>query len=165
MAKINPVKLKQDADKAEKDGRLDKAIDFLKQIVQENPRDWNTVNKIGDLYAKLNNPRAANDQYAAYQAVDSPGVSSGRVEMYQPLNTSRRKPLRTRRSRCTREICRARTATTPWRCSAFSCSREVARRSACVDRRVTKGGASKSGYLAACSIGYRAARSIGYRAA
>jgi len=63
VAKINPVKLKQDADKAEKDGRLDKAIDFLKQIVQENPRDWNTVNKVGDLYAKLNNPKAANDQY------------------------------------------------------------------------------------------------------
>ena len=63
MAKINQVRLKQDADKAEKDGRLDKAIDFLKQIVQENPRDWNTVNKIGDLYAKLNNPKAANDQY------------------------------------------------------------------------------------------------------
>ncbi len=63
MAKINPIKLKQDADAAERAGRFDKAIEFLKQIVQENPRDWNNVNKIGDLYIKLNNPKAANDQY------------------------------------------------------------------------------------------------------
>ena len=47
MAKINQVKLKQDADAAEKAGRLDKAIDALKQIVQDNPRDWTTVNRIG----------------------------------------------------------------------------------------------------------------------
>ena len=63
MAKINQVKLKQDADAAEKAQRFDKAIDLLKQIVQENPRDWNNVNKIGDLYIKLNNPKAANEQY------------------------------------------------------------------------------------------------------
>ena len=34
MARINPVKLKQDADKEERAGRLEKAIDLLKQIVQ-----------------------------------------------------------------------------------------------------------------------------------
>ena len=64
MAKINPIKLKQDADKEEKAGRFDKAIDCLKQIVADNPKDWNTINKIGDLYAKLNNVKAANEQYA-----------------------------------------------------------------------------------------------------
>ena len=63
MAKINQVKLRQEADSAEKAGRFDKAVDALKQIVQENPRDWNTVNRIGDLYGKLNNARAANEQY------------------------------------------------------------------------------------------------------
>jgi tetratricopeptide (TPR) repeat protein len=63
VAKINPVKLKQDADKEEKTGRFDKAIDLLKQIVAENPRDWNTINRIGDLYVKLNNLKAANEQY------------------------------------------------------------------------------------------------------
>jgi tetratricopeptide (TPR) repeat protein len=63
VAKINQVKLKQDADAAEKSGRFDKAIDALRQIVQENPRDWTTVNRIGDLYAKLNNTKAANEQY------------------------------------------------------------------------------------------------------
>ena len=64
MAKVNPIKLKQDADKEEKAGRLDKAIDFLKQLVADNPKDWNTINKIGDLYGKLNNVKAANEQYA-----------------------------------------------------------------------------------------------------
>jgi tetratricopeptide (TPR) repeat protein len=63
VAKINQVKLRQEADSAEKAGRFDKAVDALKQIVQENPRDWNTVNRIGDLYGKLNNPKAANEQY------------------------------------------------------------------------------------------------------
>jgi tetratricopeptide (TPR) repeat protein len=63
VAKINQVKLRQDADAAERAGRFDKAIDSLKQIVQENPRDWNTVNRIGDLFGKLNNPKAANEQY------------------------------------------------------------------------------------------------------
>jgi tetratricopeptide (TPR) repeat protein len=64
VAKINQVKLKQDADAAERAGRFDKAVELLKQIVQESQKpDWNTINKIGDLYIKLNNPKAANEQY------------------------------------------------------------------------------------------------------
>jgi tetratricopeptide (TPR) repeat protein len=61
--KDSPVKLKQDADAAEKKGDFAKAIELLKQIVQDNQRDWNTVNRIGDLYAKLNKLKEANDQY------------------------------------------------------------------------------------------------------
>jgi len=61
--KDSPVKLKQDADAAEKKGDFAKAIEALKQIVQDNQRDWNTVNRIGDLYAKLNKLKEANDQY------------------------------------------------------------------------------------------------------
>jgi tetratricopeptide (TPR) repeat protein len=61
--KESPIKLKQEADAAEKAGRFDKAIDLLKQIVQDNPRDWNTVNRIGDLYANLKKPNDANEQY------------------------------------------------------------------------------------------------------
>ena len=63
MAKVNQVKLRQEADAAERASRFDRAVDLLKQVVQENPRDWNTVNRIGDLYAKLNNLKAANEQY------------------------------------------------------------------------------------------------------
>jgi pilus assembly protein FimV len=61
--KDSPIKLKQDADAAEKKNDFAKAIELLKQIVQENPRDWNTVNRIGDLYAKLNKLKEANEQY------------------------------------------------------------------------------------------------------
>lgn len=64
MAKINPVKVKQDADKLEKGGRLDQAIVLYRQVVEDNPRDWNTVNKIGDLYAKMNKVREASQEYA-----------------------------------------------------------------------------------------------------
>lgn len=64
MAKVNPIKLKQDADREEKAGRFEKAIDLLKQLVADNPKDWNTINRIGDLYGKLNDVRAANEQYA-----------------------------------------------------------------------------------------------------
>ncbi|HSD29953.1 MAG TPA: tetratricopeptide repeat protein, partial [Vicinamibacteria bacterium] len=73
MARANPLQLKRDADAAEKRGDYARAIDLLKQLVQENPKDWNTVNRIGDLYAKLNNLKAANEQYekvARYYADD-----------------------------------------------------------------------------------------------
>ncbi len=64
MARINPLKLKQDAAKETNAGRYEKAIELLRQIVQENPRDANTLNQIGFLYEKLNNVKAANEQYA-----------------------------------------------------------------------------------------------------
>jgi tetratricopeptide (TPR) repeat protein len=64
VAKINPVKVKQDADKLEKAGKLDQAIALYRQIVEDNPRDWNTINKIGDLFAKLNRNREAAEEYA-----------------------------------------------------------------------------------------------------
>ena len=54
MAKINPVKVKQDAEKLEKAGKLTEAIALFKQVIDDNPRDWNIINKVGDLYAKLN---------------------------------------------------------------------------------------------------------------
>jgi len=63
VARINPVKLKQDADKEERAGRVEKAIELLKQIAQENPHDWATINRIGDLYVKVNNLGAANEQF------------------------------------------------------------------------------------------------------
>jgi tetratricopeptide (TPR) repeat protein len=64
VAKINPVKVKQDADKLEKAGRLDQAIVLYRQVVEDNPRDWNTINKVGDLYAKMNKVREASQEYA-----------------------------------------------------------------------------------------------------
>jgi tetratricopeptide (TPR) repeat protein len=62
--KINPVKLKQDADKLEKAGRYDQAIAIYRQIVDDNPRDWNVHTKLGGLYANLNRNREAADEFA-----------------------------------------------------------------------------------------------------
>jgi pilus assembly protein FimV len=64
VAKINPVKVKQDADKLEKAGKLPEAIALYKQVIEDNPRDWNIINKVGDLYAKLNKFKDASDYYA-----------------------------------------------------------------------------------------------------
>jgi tetratricopeptide (TPR) repeat protein len=64
MAKVNPVKLKQDADKLEKSGKIEQAIALYRQVIDDNPRDWNTINKVGDLYAKLNKAREASAEYA-----------------------------------------------------------------------------------------------------
>ena len=50
MAKINPIKTRQEAEKAEKAGKLDQAIPLYRQLLEDNPRDWNTINKIGDLF-------------------------------------------------------------------------------------------------------------------
>jgi tetratricopeptide (TPR) repeat protein len=63
LAKINPVKLKQDADKLEKANKLDQAIALYKQVIEDNPRDWNIVKKIGDLYVRLNKMREAMVEY------------------------------------------------------------------------------------------------------
>ena len=76
MAKINQVKLKQDADAAEKAGRFDKAIDALKQIVQDNPRDWNTVNRIGDLYAQAEQHEGGQRAVRQGRAATSPTTAS-----------------------------------------------------------------------------------------
>ena len=64
MAKINPVKVKQDAEKEERAGRVDKAILLYRQLVDDNPRDWNTIKKIGDLYVRLNKNKEASAEYA-----------------------------------------------------------------------------------------------------
>ncbi len=64
MAKVNPVKVKQEADKEEKAGRLDKAVGLYRQLLEDNPKDWNTINKIGDLYAKMNKNHEAAVEYA-----------------------------------------------------------------------------------------------------
>jgi pilus assembly protein FimV len=64
LAKINPVKLKQDADKLEKAGKLEQSIAVYRQIIDDNPRDWNTINKVGDLYAKLDKNHEASEEYA-----------------------------------------------------------------------------------------------------
>jgi pilus assembly protein FimV len=64
VAKINVVKLKNDAAKEAKAGRYERAVELYNKVVQDNPRDWNTFNQIGFCYEKLNKLDAANEQYA-----------------------------------------------------------------------------------------------------
>jgi tetratricopeptide (TPR) repeat protein len=64
VAKVNPVKVKAEADKEEKAGRLDKAVQLYRQLLDDNAKDWNTINKIGDLYAKMNKNHEAAVEYA-----------------------------------------------------------------------------------------------------
>ncbi len=64
MAKINPIKTRQEAEKAEKAGKPEQAIPLFRQLLEDNPRDWNTINKIGDLFAKIGKMREAGDEYA-----------------------------------------------------------------------------------------------------
>jgi tetratricopeptide (TPR) repeat protein len=64
LAKINPIKIKQDADREEKAGRLDRAIALYRQLLDDNPKDWNTINKIGDLFARMSRVKEASDEYA-----------------------------------------------------------------------------------------------------
>ena len=46
------------------DGRFEKAIELLKQVVADNPRDWDTIKKLGDLYARINRNKEAAQEYA-----------------------------------------------------------------------------------------------------
>ncbi|MEN3337558.1 MAG: hypothetical protein V7647_1234 [Acidobacteriota bacterium] len=52
------------AEKLLRQGRLDNAIAEYLRVVEDQPRDWNTANTLGDLYARANQPGKAVAQYA-----------------------------------------------------------------------------------------------------
>jgi len=51
------------AEKLLRQGKLDLAIAEYQRIVEEQPRDWNTRNTLGDLYVRANQPQKAVAQY------------------------------------------------------------------------------------------------------
>ncbi len=51
---VNRNKVQEQADKLVAAGKLDAAVDVYRKLVADNPRDLGTLNKIGDLYARLN---------------------------------------------------------------------------------------------------------------
>ncbi len=51
---VNRNKVQEQADKLVAAGKLDAAVDAYRKLVADNPRDLGTLNKIGDLYARLN---------------------------------------------------------------------------------------------------------------
>jgi tetratricopeptide (TPR) repeat protein len=52
------------AEKLLRQGRLDAAIAEYVRVVEEQPRDWNTANALGDLYARAGQASRAIAQYA-----------------------------------------------------------------------------------------------------
>jgi tetratricopeptide (TPR) repeat protein len=52
------------AEKLLRQGRLDAAIVEYVRVVEEQPRDWNTANTLGDLYVRANQSDKAVAQYA-----------------------------------------------------------------------------------------------------
>src|SRR6266516_476828 len=52
------------AEKLLRQGRLDAAIAEYVRIVEDQPRDWNTANTLGDLYVRANQAEKAVAQYA-----------------------------------------------------------------------------------------------------
>jgi tetratricopeptide (TPR) repeat protein len=52
------------AEKLLRQGRLDGAIAEYVRIVEEYPRDWNSANALGDLYARGGQPDRAAEQYS-----------------------------------------------------------------------------------------------------
>jgi tetratricopeptide (TPR) repeat protein len=56
------------AEKLLKQGKLDAALAEYVQAVEEQPRDWNTVNILGDLYVRAGKVESAVSQYARVAA-------------------------------------------------------------------------------------------------
>ncbi len=51
------------AEKLLRQGRLDAAIAEYARVIEDQPRDWNTLNTLGDLYARAGQPEKAVAQY------------------------------------------------------------------------------------------------------
>lgn len=60
---IDRVALLRNAEKLLRQGKLDQAIADYRRIVDDQPRDWNTANVLGDLYFRAGKTDKAVEQY------------------------------------------------------------------------------------------------------
>ncbi|MCZ6599618.1 MAG: tetratricopeptide repeat protein, partial [Acidobacteria bacterium] len=60
---INRAKVSRTAEKLLRQGRLDDAIQEYKRLLDDNPQDAGTLNKVGDLYRKAGQVSRAVDCY------------------------------------------------------------------------------------------------------
>ena len=60
---IDRVALLRNAEKLLRQGKLDQAIADYRRIVDDQPRDWNTANVLGDLYLRAGQVDKAVEQY------------------------------------------------------------------------------------------------------
>lgn len=87
MAKINPVKLRQEAEKFERAGKIEQAISVYTQLAEDSPRDWNLINKIGDLYARLSRVKEASNHYAKVAShLTSDGFHLKAIAIWKKIN-------------------------------------------------------------------------------
>ena len=61
---IDRAQTLKNAEKLLRQGKLDAAVAEYVRIVEEQPRDWNTRNTLGDLYVRAGQPDKAAAQYA-----------------------------------------------------------------------------------------------------
>ena len=53
---VNREQVLQSAEKLLSRGKLDQALKEYLRVLEENPRDISTLNKVGDLYVRMNRP-------------------------------------------------------------------------------------------------------------
>ena len=54
---IDRIKVKKEADKLLTAGKVDRAIEEFHKLVDDNPKDYSTLNQIGDLYVQIGRSR------------------------------------------------------------------------------------------------------------
>lgn len=84
---INRAKIVKNAEKYLRQGKLDAAIAEFQQLVHADPKDLNTINKIGDLYARHGKIREAIVQFtkiAEFYSAD--GFLLKAIAIYKKIN-------------------------------------------------------------------------------
>lgn len=90
---ISKDKILKNAEKFIKEGKLDKAIEEYRKIVEENPTDWATINLVGDLCIKVGKLKEGvsqfikvADYYRAQGFYDKAIAAYNRVYKLDPAN-------------------------------------------------------------------------------
>jgi len=84
---LNRAKVVKNAEKYLRQGKIDAAIAEYQLLVQESPKDLNTINKIGDLYARHGKTREAIVQFtkiAEFYSAD--GFLLKAIAIYKKIN-------------------------------------------------------------------------------
>jgi tetratricopeptide (TPR) repeat protein len=84
---LNRPKIEKDAEKYLRQGKIDAAIAEYQKLLQESPKDLNTINKIGDLYARHGKTREAIVQFskiAEFYSAD--GFLLKAIAIYKKIN-------------------------------------------------------------------------------
>ena len=74
------------AEKFLRQGKLDPAIAEYLQIVQDQPRDWNAANTLGDLYVRAGQSEKAVEQYTRIaDSLNEEGFVSKAAALYKKI--------------------------------------------------------------------------------